>query len=407
MLRLAKGKRAHGVIKGRPEDFVVEEITTNGTVLEIGKRYSSGDLGQEEYDNGEFSIFIMQKTSWNTQQALKAIARKFRRGVKSTGFAGTKDRNSVSTQLCSIFGVGPDELSRMHVKDITINGAWRGNKKVEMGGLLGNRFSVTIRELSDHDRIPEIIRELGGIFPNYYGEQRFGNRGTNLAVGLDILKSDFRGAALRFLTDTSNEANGDAKAARERLSQELDFKNALRYFPEYLKYERSVIEYLSRFPDNYANALRKLPRSISLMFVHSVESYIFNRELEERVSSGSAEPLPQEMVCHENAYGFPDISNVEKFSGREKLFPVGNIIGYDTESVTDAEKTILDELGLTVESFKVNGLNELNSKGTYRALFAPFKDVESNYGEEAGTYKLRFSLPAGSYATVLLDEILE
>ena len=68
--------------------------------------------------------------------------------------------------------------------------------------------------------------------------------------------------------------------------QEQDFKEALKYFPEYLKYERMLLEYLARFPDNYANAIRKLPRSISLMFIHSVESYIFNKELEERINEG-------------------------------------------------------------------------------------------------------------------------
>ncbi len=408
MLRLAKSRRAKGVIKASAEDFKVEEITSKGFVLETGKAYSPEMLGLKS-EEGKFSIFVMQKKDWNTSQALKAIARKFRRGVKSTSFAGTKDRTSISTQLCSIFGVGAEQLSRMHIKDITINGAWSGNNKIEMGDLLGNRFCISVRELSDYDGLDSIISELDGVFPNYFGEQRFGNRNTNLAVGTDMLKGDFRSAALRFLTEAQNETNVDARAARERLAKEMDFKEALKYFPEYLKYERSVIEYLAQFPDNYANAIRKLPRSISLMFVHSVEAHIFNRVLEERITNGGIKPTPDDFVCPENFFGFPDISNVAKFGADNSKgkFIVGNMVGYSTTSVTDTEKEILEELGLDPESFKVKGLNELNSKGTYRVLFAPFKEISHSYNEKQETLELKFSLPAGSYATVLTGEFIE
>ncbi len=409
MLRLAKGERARGTIKSKAEDFRVEEITANGTALEISKSYSPETLGMNSDPDGKFSIFVMQKTNWNTSQALKALARKFRRGVKSTSFAGTKDRTSVSTQLCSIFGVRPEDLQRVHVKDISINCAWLGNSKIEIGDLTGNRFGISIREASKYENIPAIISELDGLFPNYYGDQRFGYRGTNVEVGLDILKGDFKSAAMRFLTDTQNETNEDALDARHRLSKELDFKEAMRYFPEYLKYERLMIEYLAKFPENYANSIRRLPRSISLMLIHSVESYIFNKELENRISEDRTKPESDDILCYENAYGFPDISNIRKFDEKEGRSPfiLGNIIGYDTKAVTEPEQKILDELGLTLDSFKVKGLNELNSKGTYRALFAPFREISHEYNQEENRFELNFSLPAGSYATVLLSEFLE
>jgi tRNA pseudouridine13 synthase len=407
MLRLSKNSQASGVIKSKPEDFRVEEITATGHVLEIGKSYSPETLGLTQGEEGKFSIFVMQKTDWNTAQALKALARKFRKGIKSTSFAGTKDRTSVSTQLCGIFGVKPEELSRIHIKDITINGAWIGKDKIKMGDLLGNRFGITVREVQNQENIPKIIEELNGVFPNYFGEQRFGNRKTNVEIGTHMLKGDFKEAAFNFLTQTQNELNEDAKFAREKLTENMDFKEALQYFPEYLKYERMMLEYLSRYPDNYANAIRKLPRSISLMFIHSVEAYIFNRELEERIKQERFLPEQNELVCSENFYGFPDTAKIEQFAqnGDGKLFLVGNMLGYDTVSVTDLEKEILDELGLTVESFKVKGLNELGSKGTYRTMFAPFKDFSYTVDEENNA-SLSFSLPSGSYATTFLEELL-
>lgn len=410
MLRLSKGNRAEGIVKSRAEDFIVEEITSKGFVLEKGRTYTPEMLGLEEQD-GNFSIFVMQKTNWNTAQALKTIAKRFRRGIKSTGFAGTKDRISVSTQLCSIFGVRPDGLPKIHVKDVSINGAWSGTGKVEMGDLLGNRFGITARSISDCEGINTIDSELGGLFPNYFGEQRFGYRDINVQVGADILKGDFKGAAMRFLTETQKEANEEAKYAREKLAGELDFKDALKYFPVHLKYERSMIEYLAKYPNNYANAIRKLPRSISLMFIHSVESYIFNRVLDERIEKETIKPRKGDLVCLENDFGFPDMQTVTEFGGKteggKRQFLVGNITGYDTKSVNETEQLVLDELGIGKESFNVRGLTELNSRGTYRTLFAPYKDMSFSYDEDEKVLKLGFSLPAGSYATVLLNELIE
>lgn len=407
MLRLAKGQRARGAIKSRAEDFLVEEITGNGTILQINRKYSASDLAMQEDPNGKFAIFVLQKTNWNTSQALKAIARRFRRGVKSTGFAGTKDRTSVSTQLCSIFGVKPEELGLIHVKDISVNGAWRGADKVEMGGLIGNRFSVTAREVFGCEKIDGLVQELDGLFPNYYGEQRFGNRKTNVDVGVNMLKGDFRAAALSILTETSNETNEEARIARERLANEQDFRAALEYFPTYLKYERSMLEYLAQYPSNYANAIRKLPRSVLLMFIHSVESYIFNRSLERRLQESGTKRLDGDIVCGVNSYGFPDVGNASESNDAKGRFILGNIIGYDTKSVNDSEKETLDELGLGIESFRVSGLNELGSRGAYRVLFAPFKDFSNSYKDEDAALDMRFSLPAGAYATVFMDELLE
>jgi len=408
MLRLSKGDRAQGRIKGSAEDFVVEEITTNGVVLEVDKKYTAVDLKLGDKQEGKFSIFVMQKRNWNTSQALKVIARLFRRGVKSTAFAGTKDRTSISTQLCSLFGAKPEELQNTHIKDISINGAWYGSEKIKMGELLGNRFTVTVRDLASLGNVSSIVSELGGVFPNYYGEQRFGYRKTNFDIGLYMLKGDFKGAALNFLTETQNETMDDAREARKRLSEELDFRAALDYFPRYLKYERSMIEYLSKYPTNYANAIRKLPRSISLMFIHSVEAQIFNWELDERIKEGSVAPNTSDFVCCENAYGFPDISTIESFDGstEKRAFPIGNIIGQDTKNITDFERNKLEELGITTESFRVKGLDELHSTGTSRALFAPFKDIDYAHEEDENLLKISFSLPAGSYATVFLDELV-
>ncbi|MGC8538121.1 MAG: tRNA pseudouridine(13) synthase TruD [Candidatus Micrarchaeia archaeon] len=410
LIRSAHVEPIEGDIKSAAEDFVVEEITKAGVTLEVGKQYSAQDLGLESRP-GKFSIFVLQKKNWNTLQALRAVAKHNRRGIKSVSFAGTKDRASISTQLCSLFGATPENMLSMHVKDIKINGAWLSDSQVRTGDLLGNRFTINIVVNGDIDeakrKLEAIGTELGGIFPNYFGSQRFGNRGNNVDVGVHLLNGDLKSAALAFLTDYENEKMDESVEARKKLASEMDFKAALAYFPLYLKYERQVLDYLWKYPGDYANAMRRLPRQLFLMFAHSVESYIFNAELADRLASGVIEPVEGDLVCTAGRLGFPDLSHIGLYNSGAAVqqFAVGNLVGYETKDLTDFEASMLEKMGLKLEDFKAKSIPELNSKGGKRVFFAPYNGFEYIDSDDKSV-KLRFSLPSGSYATSLLNEFV-
>ena len=403
MLTLSKTDGIGGTIKNRPEDFVVEEITATGAVLEQGTVYGPERLGMEPKD-GDFAVFVMQKRDWNTVQALKAVAGSVKRGIRSVGFAGTKDRTSVSTQLCSVFGAKPEQLLEVKLKDISINGAWASDRGIGMGDLLGNRFTVTVADAERPENIDRINRELDGVFPNYFGEQRFGVRENNVEIGLALLKGDLEEAVMLFLTDYVKEKNEDAIAARRRLAEERDFGKALEYFPKYLKYERPLLAVLAELPTDYAGAFKRLPRQLALMFVHSVESHIFNKEVETRVQKGLTDPQEYDDVCIADSHGFPDPNItylLQEESGR-KRFPIGNLVGYNTEP-NEIEISIMEELGIKKEDFRIKRMPELSCKGSKRLLFAPYVGFSCT----TDPVKMRFSLPSGSYATVLLQEFMK
>ena len=407
MLTLSRCEGIGGGIKQAAEDFIVEEITENGTVLETNKQYSAKDLGMQVDGGGKFTIFVMQKANWNTMQALKRIAAWQRRGIKSVGFAGTKDRTSVSTQLCSIYGVTPEQLDDVRLKDLKINGSWRANEGIRMGELLGNRFTILAKDVKRPENIAKINEELGGVFPNYFGEQRFGYRNNNVEIGVDIIRGDFRDAVMRFLTDTTNERNEDAISARRKLRETEDFKSALEYFPQYLRYERQLLDHLSMIPTDYAGALRRLPRQLSLMFVHSVDSYIFNTVIGKRIKDGLTTPQPFDKVCGADRFGFPILDRVIDAKDAEegkRYFIIGNIVGYDN-AINEVEKGVLAELGITQEQFRVKSMPELNCKGAYKVLFAPY--LNFSHEERENEVGMQFSLPSGSYATVLMQEFLK
>ncbi|BCS90966.1 MAG: putative tRNA pseudouridine synthase D [Candidatus Micrarchaeota archaeon] len=380
------------ILKDKPEDFIVEEIALNGKILQIDTNISASDLGVSELDNGDYLVFVMQKRNWNTSQALRRIARYLSKGKKSFSFAGTKDRKAVTTQLCSIYKADIDKLKAMKIKDIKINGAFYYNKPVKLGDLLGNRFRIILR--GEHKPVSDQIEQYGR-FPNFFGEQRFGFRDNNVKIGLELLRGNIKEAVILYLTDTSNELNKLAIEARERLRREMDFKKALEYFPKYLKYERSVIEYLSRY-ENYANAFRRLPRQLLLMFIHSVDSYIFNRELQLRIEQGISR-MENDLYTKPDFYGFPSRELSKDYD--ESSFVMMPLIGYNTE-LNSIEKQILEELSIDKESFKVKHMPELNAKGSYRAAYAPYKNLYIKDSKDI--IEVGFEIPAGSYATTLL-----
>ena len=398
MLCLSKGKGVGGTIKESADDFIVREITKEGFVLELDKKYSM------HATPGKFAVFVLQKKNWNTQEALIAIAKRLRRGKKSIGYAGLKDRIATTVQLASIFGVKAEEVMNVSIKDISINGAWESDKGIKMGDLLGNAFTIRIKNSSkDKNAIEAILNELNNMFPNYFDRQRFGLRENNHIVGMKIMHGDFEGAVFEYLTSTKNERNEAAISARKRLAEERDFKKALEYFPRYLKHERSVIEYMARY-NNYANALRKLPRGISVMFVHAVEDYIFNIALERRIRDGDIGLKKDEPSCKTNSYGFPDIE--QRTIGLEGSYPLFALVGYESkeEEINAYEKEVMEELGISKEDFKIKSMPELSMKGSYRACFAPFRDFSYSINDSVD---MNFSLPAGSYATVLLNEFMK
>ncbi len=397
---LSKSPGSGGYFKSSPEDFRVREITAQGRVLGEDAQYSPEQLGLERDAQGRFTTFVLQKRDWDTVQLLMRLAKLSGRGRKSVGYAGSKDKRSVSVQLASVFGAAPEQLLSARIRDMKVLGAWRSANGVELGSNLGNSFTAVIRQCAHAENAAGVVEELSGRMPNYYDAQRFGLRMNNHEIGMCIMRGEFDGALSKFLTDTHNERNAASIEARKRLAQEQDYNAALGYFPKGLRNERTVIEYMSRY-GNPANALRKLPRGVLLMFVHSVQSMAFNISLAARISAGD---FASASGCSANAYGFPDISTATTGSGG---FALGCIPGYETEEsqMSDYDRQALLELGVNAADFRIKQMPEISAKGSLRPLLAPVRGLSCSVDGENSAVTAQFSIPSGSYATILLGEI--
>ena len=157
-----------------------------------------------------------------------------------------------------------------------------------------------------------------------------------------------------------------------------------------------MLAHLARKPDDYAGALRQLPRNILLMFVHAVQSDLFNALLSERIREGGPELEEGEYFCGETL-GFPDLQKTEA-----EGWIAARLIGYNT-MLNKREKGLMDERSIPKDAFRMKALPEVSSKGAYRTLLAPLKDF--NFSSESTTFS--FALPSGSYATVAMREYMD
>ncbi len=159
----------HGVLRQEPEDFQVEEI-----------------LGYAADGAGEHVLLTIRKTGANTAWVARQLAGFAGVDERAVSWAGRKDRHAVTTQAFSVHLPGrPDPAwSQFEVPGVAVLDAQRHGRKLKRGALAGNRFLVRIREArGDRDAIEARLRQMRaqGV-PNYFGSQRFGRHGDNLAA---------------------------------------------------------------------------------------------------------------------------------------------------------------------------------------------------------------------------------
>lgn len=147
------------------------------------------NLPFEPCGEGEHLFIHIRKTGENTAFVAKQLAKYF--GVKENlvSYAGLKDRFAITEQW---FGVHVPGKKEYDLKDLTIEGvevlaSARHNKKLRIGALTGNTFELTLRKVNQVD---ELLRRWHAIIehgvPNYFGEQRFGINGGNIAKALEL-----------------------------------------------------------------------------------------------------------------------------------------------------------------------------------------------------------------------------
>jgi tRNA pseudouridine13 synthase len=144
-------------------------------------------IGFEFSGDGEHDYLFIEKTSANTEWVSRQLAAHADVPARDVGYAGLKDRHAVARQWFSVPRWNLPDWSRLAVDGTRVLNVERHSRKLRRGAHKENRFRIVIRgTLPDADALTErlkIVADSG--VPNYFGEQRFGRRASNISLADD------------------------------------------------------------------------------------------------------------------------------------------------------------------------------------------------------------------------------
>ncbi|MFH1391777.1 MAG: tRNA pseudouridine(13) synthase TruD [Candidatus Diapherotrites archaeon] len=397
-----------GRIKRRISDFIVKEITLNGTTLEnkaFGtweeKREQPLELTESEKEQLHLS---MEKFNIDTNNAIRRIARAMRSSPKRIGYAGMKDKRGITVQKISLWKPDLELLKNFKSRYVSLSEPEWQDERIDIGKLKGNVFEITVREIEIPEEelrktIAQCFKEMENGVINYFGEQRFGGiRQITHRVGREFIKGNMKEAVMLYLTSPAEGEEEEIALARKNLAETKDFSRATKEFPTKFRYERAIIHHLCKFPKDFVGAFQNLPKHLIYLFTHAYQSYLFNEMINERIERGIG---------------------LEKTEGDilKDGMPTAGLLGFDSELPTgiqgEIEKNALEKEGLKLTDFKVKSFPELSCSGTRKKISVKPEELKllSIEKDELNEGKLKvsisFRLEKGNYATTILRELMK
>jgi tRNA pseudouridine13 synthase len=433
-----------GLLKTRVEDFRVEESSKIPAL-----------------DNkGRFTVARVTMTNWETNRFLRRLSRACGINRNRIFSSGIKDKRAITTQVL-VIDAPTKRVGEVEIPDSSIEVLGRTHQKMTLGGHDGNRFTITVRGCCDSSGMPidakeamlrvNQIREglsksLGSnVFPNWIGPQRFGSsRPVTPMVGKAVLEGDFEQAVDLYVGMEGSRESDDSQGFRLSWRENKDPAQSLEIAPDRLGYEKSMLEHLVEKPKDFKGAFQTLPNSLQLLMIHSIQSMAFNHSLSARINSGLSliEPTHGDLVAPLQSDGRIDVGKMASVSETNlhrcirncqlgRLVITGTLPGRDAVFAGGEpgkhEVCGVEKAGLNGISWVVPSIPRLTTSGTRRALSVPFRDFSVEQAPESTSLsnrwedgpvkgdrwhpdgaclRLRFTLPAGTYATVLMRELM-
>lgn len=429
-----------GVIKQMPEDFLVEETLVDGSKAEVAQPKGIEDRRVMTSSNlrNRYLLCVLVKRNWDTFVAVKEIAKRLSINAQRIHVVGIKDAKAVTAQFITIEGTTREEIGKVEVKDAKIHPVGYLRDQLSSYYLLGNQFHIVIRAINHAEstvraRTIKIVDEfsvIGGV-PNFFGHQRFGTmRPITHLVGKAITRGSFADAVMLFLAEPFPTEHPDSRTGREELKATMDYAQALKNFPKQLRYERMMLARLAEKPADFLGAFYVLPLKLQELFVQAYQSYLFNKFLSQRIADGlplndvevgdyvvNVERSGLAMVSMFRVVTNDTLSEIGKAvkAGRMRLaLPLIGFKQFCSGGVEgENERRILEAEGTNPEAFRVAALPEVSCRGRLRTALAVLKDFSLGQvtADSENTSKsmvpLHFMLHRGSYATVVLRELMK
>lgn len=403
-------------------------------------------------DRNNFLLFILYKENKDTQDALNVLGRMLRCKPSSFGFAGTKDKRGVTTQQVTLYRQKAESLAKLNkvLRGIMVGNFRYVEEPLKLGDLLGNRFCIVLRGIVESEAVLkqgiENLEKHG--FINYFGLQRFSG-GTH-HVGKALLKGQWMDA-IKLIVRPKEKERQESAEAKQYFLDTLDAKGALEKMPHFLVAERAMLEgFLKHGEKNLVHVLSCIPRTLQMLYVHSYQSYLWNRVATARLEIyGSSTVVEGDLVCRRGGVASskadvdPDqvcVATVEDVQdGRYNVFDLvlplpGKRVIYPSNETGLLFHKLAEEDGISLEDspHKVKMFSITSLTGAYRRIIQKPQDVtwkvlqysnededltetdadklrgrcmKTSGGGDRRALQIEFTLPASCYATMAVREL--
>lgn len=308
------------------------------------------ELGFTPDGAGEHVLARVRKSGLNTVFVAEALAKFVGIPARSVSYAGLKDRHAVTEQWFCLHLPGKEtpDFSAFTLEGCQVVQTTRHGRKLRIGTLKGNAFNLILRDVSHRAAVEQRLQDIadGGV-PNYFGSQRFGFNGNNIERALSWARGEIK-------VKERAKRSFYLSAARSALFNLIVSQRLARFGP---------VEVLA------GDALQLSGRGS--WFVAAEADFADARDRVARGELNLTAPLPGDgpLGSQEDALGF--------------------------EQQCLAEQT--DLLGL---------LTRERLEPARRALLLRPADLRWRWQDDA-TLSLSFTLPAGSFATSVVRELLD
>ena len=335
--------------KQSPRDFVVEEIP----LYEF-----SGD--------GEHLILQVRKKNLSTNEMIGQIARYLGIKNKEIGYAGLKDKHAMTIQYISLHKKHEESMENFNFDGIKIISKTYHNNKIRIGHLKGNRFYIKLKKVNPTSatKIDEALKNIEKFgMPNFFGYQRFGNDGDNHILGEKLAK-------------------GEARERNPRVKKLLVNAYQSHLFNLWLSRRLEISSLVSSFEVSELETLLNMPN--------------------EEVKKMKAQKHPFKLISGDVMEHYPhgrlfdylgDDEDLKRFEARD-VSVTGLLCGKKARIATMDARVIEKEYD-----------DDINADGARRYAWVYPTDLEGRFNQEQAQYEMNSTLPKGSYATVLIEEI--
>ncbi len=367
-----------GKIRTSSENFEVSEVISDKSLNLISEQ-------------NDYAVYKLKKKNIDTNHALSDIFRKKGLRLKALGL---KDSSAKTEQFVCSNNKGRSIDNYVSSK-YSLQKIGYVKKPLSKKDMTGNHFKIKI--VDSKDNLSE-FKESDKIL-NFYGYQRFGSkRAVTHLIGKAILQKDFEKAVELILSFRSPFDSKEHNEIREKLIDKSNFEKYFDQIPPQMDIERLVLREMIDSDDSQ-KSIRQVPLSLRRFYIQAYQSFLFNHTLSFAFLDGENLFKPQEGdVC----FDYKGIIG-KSIKGANQRLAIP-FVGYSYYKKTRFDyqiSKILASEEVSPKDFFIKEMQEVSNEGGFRQAAISCSD----YSYEDDT--LEFTLSRGSFATILLREIMK